>query len=84
MKIKVKTSGEMLMVSLEGELDHHTAKIFKARVQQKVETGDIKYLVIDMCRLSFMDSSGIGAILGRLNQLKKKDGKVVVLGCSHR
>lgn len=80
MIIDIKTSGEMLMASLDGELDHHTSQIFKDRVQKKLETGSIKYLVIDMRRLKFMDSSGIGAILGRLNQLKKTGGKVVVFG----
>ncbi len=80
MKIELRSSGEVLITSLWGELDHHTAKIFKDMVQEKLNKEKIKYLIVDMSHLSFMDSSGIGAILGRLNQLKNIGGKVVVFG----
>jgi len=80
MIIDIRSSGEMILASLEGELDHHTSQAFKAKVQTILDTEETKNLVIDMSRLYFMDSSGIGVILGRLNQLKKKGGKVVVFG----
>lgn len=80
MIIDIRSSGEMILASLEGELDHHTSQAFKAKVQKILDTEVTKNLVIDMSRLNFMDSSGIGVILGRLNQLKKKGGKVVVFG----
>ncbi|UNC92523.1 STAS domain-containing protein [Candidatus Contubernalis alkaliaceticus] len=80
MKIELRASGEVLITSLQGELDHHTAQIFKDMVKEELHKRKVKYLVVDMSGLTFMDSSGIGALLGRLNQLKNKGGKVVVFG----
>lgn len=70
--------GGNLLVKLRGELDHPAANSFRSKIQPLLEEGKIDNLVINMEGLNFIDSSGIGVILGRYNYLQKKGGKVKV------
>ncbi len=72
--VKVDT----LFIRLNGELDHHTSGQLRDRIISIVNDYNIKNIVFNMKNLSFMDSSGIGIILGRYNQLKRSGGVIVV------
>lgn len=78
MKVELKKKANNLVVALEGELDHHTAVTFRSRVQKTLEQGKVKNLILDLSGLSFMDSSGVGALLGRYNYLALRGGKLAV------
>ncbi|MDR0840319.1 MAG: STAS domain-containing protein [Christensenellaceae bacterium] len=81
MQVSVKKQGGTLYAALVGELDHHSA----APVRQKLDAalgGDINELVLDMRGVSFMDSSGIGVILGRYKLLRDRGGKLRVSAMS--
>ncbi|WP_248925357.1 anti-sigma F factor antagonist [Paenibacillus hamazuiensis] len=67
-----------LIVRLKGELDHHTADTVKARMEEAIEKGECKHVVLSLKDLTFMDSSGLGVILGRYKQITAKGGKMVV------
>jgi stage II sporulation protein AA (anti-sigma F factor antagonist) len=69
-----------LIVRLKGELDHHTSIIFRRAVEKELEKEIIQNLILNMENLTFMDSSGLGAILGRYKQVKAKGGKVIICG----
>ncbi len=72
----------MLLVRLSGELDHHTSESLKVKWQKEMEKADIKDVVVNMETLSFMDSSGLGVILGRYKELKEIGGEMVVCSVS--
>ncbi|TSB46551.1 anti-sigma F factor antagonist [Alkalicoccobacillus porphyridii] len=72
----------VLLVRLEGELDHHSAAKLRADVEREIETGHIKHLVLNLEHLSFMDSSGLGVILGRYKQIRANGGEMVVCAIS--
>ena len=76
--MKHTLKGDTLTVWLEGELDHHTARQTKEMLTSLLEHGKVKRLVLDMKQLSFMDSSGIGVVLGRYKELAKRGGSVAV------
>ena len=76
--MKHTLKGDTLTVWLEGELDHHTARQTKEMLTSLLEHGKVKRLVLDMKQLSFMDSSGIGVVLGRYKDLAKRGGSVAV------
>ncbi len=76
--IDLEARGPKLIVRLKGELDHHTAEIFRSRVQEVLARGKTKTIILNLSGLNFMDSSGIGAILGRYNFLKHKEGIIAV------
>ena len=78
--ISVQTQEEILFVNLTGELDQSTADKVKLRLMTTLAAYDIKHIVFNLKGLTFMDSSGIGIILGRYNQVKAIGGRVFVLG----
>jgi len=78
--ISVQTQGEIMFVNLTGELDQMTADQVRLRLMTAMIAHGIKHIVFNLKELSFMDSSGIGIILGRYNQVKAIGGRVFVVG----
>ena len=70
MKIAKEYHGNVLVVAAAGELDHHTAGALKGCIQEELAKGRVRNLVLDFTGLSFMDSSGLGVLLGRYKKLK--------------
>ena len=69
-----------LLVKVTGELDHHVAEKIKVLVDDKIRSTNAVNIIFDFAELSFMDSSGIGVIMGRYKKARTLGGKVVVLG----
>lgn len=63
---------------LEGELDHCSAQSIRRELDGLIEEASVKHLILDMKNMSFMDSSGIGVILGRYRTLVSRGGTVSV------
>lgn len=78
--ISIETKGEIMLIDLTGELDQLTADQVKLRLMTAMVAHGIKHMVFNLKKVTFMDSSGIGIILGRYNQVKSMGGKVFVLG----
>lgn len=72
----------VLLVRLEGELDHHSAAKLRTDIEEQIETGKVTHLVLNLEFLSFMDSSGLGVILGRFKQIRANGGEMVVCAIS--
>ncbi|MFP7253196.1 anti-sigma F factor antagonist [Terribacillus goriensis] len=68
----------ILLARLNGELDHHTASELKESWQHALQQPGIKHMVLNLESLSFMDSSGLGVILGRYKELKAEGREMVV------
>ncbi len=73
---------DTVTVQLEGELDHCSAERVRASLDALIEDPGIRRLVIDVARLTFMDSSGIGVVIGRYRTLARRGGSVAVRGAS--
>ena len=63
--LRTVTSGKTLTVFIEGDIDHHTARQIRSRIDTKVYIQRPDELILDLSRVCFMDSSGLGLILGR-------------------
>lgn len=68
----------MLIVRLQGELDHHTAEVVRTKMEEALLSANVHHIILNLNELHFMDSSGIGVILGRYKQIKGKGGRMVV------
>jgi stage II sporulation protein AA (anti-sigma F factor antagonist) len=76
--IKEITDGKTLTVVLSGELDHHNAVKFRARIDELIQSKKPKTLVLDVEKIDFMDSSGLGLIMGRYQNVQAYGGKLIV------
>lgn len=66
----------ILYIRFNGELDQKNVDGLRFKVVELIDKYHIKYLVFNFKKLSFMDSSGIGFIIGRYNHLKKINGSI--------
>ena len=73
-----------LTVFLEGELDHCCAQSIRREMDRLLDDLKVQRLVIDMGEMNFMDSSGIGVILGRYRILSSRGGSVAVRGMNRQ
>lgn len=80
--INLEIKGDVLCIRLEGELDHHTSAELRDRVETAMDQHDIRHIVLNLEHLKFMDSSGLGVILGRYKRIKNSDGEMVVCAIS--
>ena len=79
MEIFVTIRSKTLIVSLCGELDHHSAKEVKDMVEEIIKNRGIINLIFDFRKLTFMDSSGIGVIIGRYKLISAMGGSVAIV-----
>lgn len=76
--MKYKIENDEMIVFLDRELDHHNANITKEQIDSLVMKGNIRTICFDFSDTNFMDSSGIGIIMGRYKLLEAIGGKVYV------
>lgn len=73
MRVKYDYKGDKLILYLIGELDEHYAKGVKDYIDEIIDKSNVLNAVIfDFSELTFMDSTGIGMLLGRYKKLKKR------------
>ncbi|MFP4974783.1 anti-sigma F factor antagonist [Paenibacillus sp. CN-4] len=70
----------VLIVRLTGELDHHAADEVRMALDEAILRRQVEHLVLSLADLQFMDSSGLGVILGRYKLIRAKGGKMAVCG----
>ncbi|PWM24059.1 MAG: anti-anti-sigma factor [Oscillospiraceae bacterium] len=68
----------VMTVLLTGEIDHHTAAALREEIDAAVETHQPRLLTLDFGGVSFMDSSGIGLVMGRYKLVSAYGGKVAI------
>lgn len=78
MHIRVSQQSDCTTAHLFGELDHHSAGQARDELDSLIRRFNEINLVLDLKNLSFMDSSGLGVILGRYKKLKQKGGKLYI------
>ena len=69
---------QTLVIHLPKELDHHNCRNLKSDTDLLLEENYINRIVFDFTHTSFMDSSGIGLVMGRFRLMQENDGKVVL------
>ncbi len=83
MQVILKKNGRTLIAQLIGELDHHSAGEVRETLENAIKSKAIQNLIFDFSKLNFMDSSGIGVIIGRYKLIKALGGTVNVV-CANR
>jgi stage II sporulation protein AA (anti-sigma F factor antagonist) len=80
--MEMEARSSVLLIRLKGELDHHTAEKLRLQAEDEIEKNEIKHIVLNLEELHFMDSSGLGVILGRYKKIKKNNGEMIICAIS--
>ena len=80
--LKSKKMGATLLVSLNGDIDHHTAQDISDKIARDFRHSHCKNIIIDFGDVDFMDSSGIGMLIGRYKETEIFGGKLVAVSIS--
>jgi len=84
MKISHFIEEKILLVELNEELDHHAQEKIRKRVDYEVQRFMPKKLVFDFKSVSFMDSAGIGFLIGRYKKVRIYGGQVEIMNVSEK
>jgi len=80
LEITSEKVGEVLVVRVAGELDLDTARDFRHRVDADLDRFDVRDVVLDFTGVTFVDSSGLGALLGRYRTISERGGRLAMAG----
>ena len=69
---------DILIVTLKGELDHNSAEEVRVKIDDKIDMNEAKNIILDFSGVSFMDSSGIGAVMGRYKKISYRGGNLFI------
>jgi stage II sporulation protein AA (anti-sigma F factor antagonist) len=79
MIVDIKYKDNMAVAFLNGEIDHHSAKEIRSQLDNYIITVQPEIFAIDLSGITFMDSSGIGLILGRSRLLQECGGRLEII-----
>jgi len=82
--MKYQVSENCLTIYLPNELDHHNAELIRREADRQIERNHIKYVIFDFADTNFMDSSGIGVIMGRYKKICLIGGEVWAMNANDR
>ncbi len=82
MQVKAKVNNDTLILSVEGELDQHTASAVKNELDAHMSKVYARQVILDLSNLEFMDSTGIGVLIGRYKKMKEKNVPIFILNPS--
>lgn len=80
MKTEILKKKRTLLISPDGDIDHHSAGAIRAEADRMLNSSPITSIAFDFSRVGFMDSSGIGMIMGRWRKVNILGGRVYIIG----
>ena len=78
--MEVKFQGQTMRAEIGGELDHHRAEGIRAKLDGAFDKSACRHIVFDFSKVTFMDSSGIGMVIGRYKKAEERGGKCAIVG----
>ena len=82
MSVTITRLGDTVTAAISGEIDHHTARELRETIDRGAERCAPGTLVLDLSGVTFMDSSGIGLIMGRCRLMNELGGSLRIVGAS--
>ena len=82
MSVKIDITGQVLTAHLEGVLDHHEAGPIREQIDNSIKQSKPSMVVLDFRDITFMDSSGIGLVMGRYKTTKEIGAQLHVCNTS--
>lgn len=76
--LKIYNDGKRITAALSGDIDHHAAREIRVELDDVIARSRPQLLILDLENVGFMDSSGIGLILGRSRAIRAAGGELLV------
>ena len=83
-EIIYRVEGQTLWIVLPRELDHHSSRFLKDQTEEQLRQHYIRRIVFDFSATEFMDSTGIGVLMGRYKRMQQCGGRVELWGVGSR
>lgn len=78
MNVTIESSGNLIIAYLIGEIDHHSASVIRDKIDNTLSFKKPQHLILDFKNVSFMDSSGIGLVMGRYRLMQTFHGTLEI------
>lgn len=79
MHLHFKQKNKTILIMVSGEIDHHTSKELRRQTESAMSEMGGRNLIFDFTNVTFMDSSGIGMLIGRYKQLQSMQGRIAII-----
>lgn len=79
MEIKYRRKNKILLIVVSGEIDHHTSAELRRQTENLLTESGCRNIIFDFEYVTFMDSSGIGMMIGRYKQVQAIGGRIAVI-----
>lgn len=80
----LKMKGSDMIITVPGELDHHSAEKIRGEADRIVRSRRVQRIIFDFRHTVFMDSAGIGMIMGRYKLVQSQGGVVIAIHVNDR
>lgn len=80
MGYEMRKEGNVLIARVYGEFDLHAADFARRDIDKCLRAQGVKHIIFDLANLAFIDSSGLGVILGRYRKVSEGGGRVAISG----
>lgn len=84
MPVSFNTKGDTLTARIKGDVDHHTSASLRDSIDEAVLCSSPRVLCLDFSEVTFMDSSGVGLVMGRYKTVKGCGGELEIENLSLR
>lgn len=82
--METKSVEKNLIVKITGDIDHHVSSNIKEKIDREFKLSNCANIIFDLANVNFMDSSGIGMIIGRYKILEKSGGKIYIINVNEQ
>lgn len=80
MELDTSVAGQTLLVHLRGDVDLNAADCLREALDKSLAEAKAINLLLDLSNVDFIDSSGLGVLLGRYKRVSRAGGKVIIVG----
>lgn len=82
MNLKVELLNDILVATFSGDIDHHSSTLIRQGIDREFLSKGGRHIIFDFKNVTFMDSAGIGVIIGRYKNTKYKSGRCFAVNVS--
>jgi stage II sporulation protein AA (anti-sigma F factor antagonist) len=80
MGVEIKLVRNTMVVRVKGEMDMLIAEKLREEIDAKIEENKVRNLILNLEKVTFIDSSGLGAIIGRYKKIAANNGNMYIVG----